>query len=114
MKRGTERPNEREEPSVNRLGTRVRAGVLGLALGIVAALPAAAQAPTPPPPPHVEAPPPSPGPDAIWVPGHWTWRGKAWVWDSGRWEKAHGRSYVPGRYRQTPEGWVHEPGRWQR
>ena len=50
MKRGTERPNEREAPSVNRLGTRVRAGVLGLALGIVAALPAAAQAPTPPPP----------------------------------------------------------------
>ena len=96
--------------------------MLGLAQALLAGeflsghyhgLSAHAQAPTGPPGPRVEAPPPSPAPDAVWLAGHWDWRGNAWVWQAGHWEKSQGRFYIPGRYRQTPQGWVYEPGRWQ-
>ena len=93
---------------------RVRVLLLVLAVSAASWLTSShAQAPTGPPGPRVEAPPPSPAPDAVWLAGHWDWRGNAWVWQAGHWEKSQGRFYIPGRYRQTPQGWVYEPGRWQ-
>ena len=44
---------------------------------------------TPPPPPlRVEVRPARPGPKAVWVPGHWKWRGRArgHVWIPGHWK----------------------------
>jgi len=46
-------------------------------------------APLPPAPPlRVELRPASPGPRAVWVPGHWKWRGRArgYVWIPGHWK----------------------------
>lgn len=39
------------------------------------------------PPPKVEIRPASPYRNAVWVPGHWDWRGKrrGYVWVPGHW-----------------------------
>jgi hypothetical protein len=72
-------------------------------------------APQPPPPPQVESPGPPPSPNAVWISGHWLWRGGRYEWVPGQWENAPaGASYVPGRHRQTAQGWVWEPGRWRK
>lgn len=72
-------------------------------------------APQPPPPPQVESPGPPPNPNAVWIPGHWLWRGGKYEWVAGRWETAPaGSSYVPGRHKNTGQGWVWEPGRWRK
>ncbi|MBD3162444.1 MAG: hypothetical protein GF346_08845 [Candidatus Eisenbacteria bacterium] len=44
--------------------------------------------PPPPPPPRVEVRPVKPTPKAVWVPGHWKWRGrpKGYVWIHGHWK----------------------------
>src|SRR3990172_10359826 len=75
-------------------------GSLSGALGVA---PAVAQevAPQSPPAPQVESPGPPPGPNAVWIAGHWLWRGGLYDWVPGRWENAApGASYVPGRHKQ--------------
>jgi hypothetical protein len=46
-----------------------------------------ATAPPPPPPPKVEVKPPRPHARAVWVPGHWQWKGRrrGYVWVPGHW-----------------------------
>src|SRR5919197_4675511 len=98
----------------------IGAGALGGAWLMPGVLPpAVAQpadvAPQPPPPPQGESPGPPPNPDAVWIPGHWQWRGGKYEWAAGRWETAPpGSSYVPGRHKKTGPGWVWEPGRWRK
>jgi len=43
---------------------------------------------TPMPPAKVEVMKVRPCPKAVWVPGHWVWRGRhrGWVWVTGRWK----------------------------
>ena len=45
-------------------------------------------APPPPPPTRVEVRPARPGAKAVWVPGHWKWKGKkkGYVWIQGHWK----------------------------
>jgi hypothetical protein len=42
----------------------------------------------PPPPPKVEVRPPRPHARAVWVPGHWKWKGRraGHVWIPGHWK----------------------------
>ena len=63
--------------------------VLGLAaLGAGAYGISGCAAPPPPPPLRVEVRPAAPGPKAVWVPGHWKWRGRArgYDWAPGHWK----------------------------
>ncbi len=42
-----------------------------------------------PPPPKVEIRTACPYPGAVWVPGHWQWRGRGrgYVWAPGHWKR---------------------------
>ncbi len=100
--------------------TRPLALALGLALlaGSVPAFLSGAMAQEvakePPPSPVVENPGRAPSPNAVWISGHWEWRGGRYVWAPGHWETAPpGQVYVPGRYKRVGNGWVYEPGRWR-
>lgn len=48
-----------------------------------------ASAPPPPPPVRVEVRPTKPGLRAVWVPGHWKWKGKrrGYIWVPGHWKR---------------------------
>jgi hypothetical protein len=69
----------------------------------------------PPPPPRVETYGPAPYPDAVWVPGHWMYRGGEWVWIPGHWERRprSGAVWVPGHWERRGEGWVWKDGHWE-
>lgn len=61
---------------------------------------ASAPPPVPPPPAVREVVVVSPAPEAIWIPGHWRYRGGGYAWQPGRWEipPPHARSYVAGHW----------------
>ncbi|MBI3272199.1 MAG: YXWGXW repeat-containing protein [Planctomycetes bacterium] len=74
------------------------------------------EAPGPPPAPLVEPAPPPPGSDAAWLPGHWTWNGRAWRWSPGMYVRAPypSRTYAPGFWTPGPgRNWVWVPGCWR-
>jgi hypothetical protein len=70
-----------------------------------------------PPPPRVEVVPPPPAPIelVVWVPGHWSWDGRAYVWESGHYIERPGAraEYEPGHWVQTAAGWSWVPGHWR-
>lgn len=71
-------------------------------------------APTAPPPPQPETPPPPPAPNYVWTPGHWSWNGTQYAWDSGSYvvpptAAAH---WTPGHWLQSPAGWTWVAGSW--
>jgi len=71
---------------------------------------------TGPPPARVEVVPAAPYPEAVWIEGHWDYRGGNWVWLPGYWERRPygGAVWVPGHWRETPAGWKWVPGHWRR
>lgn len=42
--------------------------------------------PVPPPPQAAEVVPAAPSPNALWIPGYWSFNGNAYVWLAGHWE----------------------------
>ena len=67
-----------------------------------------------PPRPIVEKRPKRPNKNAMWIPGHWQWRGGKHVWVSGHWDKKpRGEAWVPGKWVKKPRGWVWVPGHWR-
>jgi hypothetical protein len=67
-----------------------------------------------PPKPKAEVRSKKPSAKAIWVPGHWQWRGNKYVWVSGRWDaNPRGRTWVPGHWEKRPRGWVWVSGKWR-
>jgi hypothetical protein len=67
-----------------------------------------------PPKAKAEVRPKKPGAKAIWVPGHWQWKGNKYVWVSGHWDaNPRGRTWVPGRWEKRPRGWVWVSGHWR-
>ena len=58
----------------------------------------------PPPPREEVVPPPRRG--MAWVPGHWDWNGRRYVWRAGHWVRAR------RGYRYVPDEWVERNGRW--
>lgn len=70
-----------------------------------------------PPPLKVEVRNPAPHPRAVWIPGHWVWKGRIdeYVWIPGHWEaEPKGNIWVPGYWHETPRGWVRVKGHWRR
>ena len=71
--------------------------------------------------PYAESPPPAveiearvgrPSPYAVWIDGHWAWRGHAYYWVPGYWERhPHGR-WVPGNWAPQRRGYVWRRGHW--
>ncbi|MFQ5608036.1 MAG: YXWGXW repeat-containing protein [Candidatus Zixiibacteriota bacterium] len=71
---------------------------------------------TPPPARKSEVRPAKPFASAVWIRGHWTWRGGRHVWISGHWAKARsGQVWVPGHWvKKGKRGWVWKKGHWRR
>jgi hypothetical protein len=105
-------------------------GTLALAMGCSGSLPAPAvtkhparafvEVPYPPPAALVEVVPEEPPGSAVWVDGHWSWRGNYYVWDRGGWmippENAAYASWQgvlaeDGRLLFAPGGWYDASGR---
>jgi WXXGXW repeat (2 copies) len=84
------------------------------------------------PAPRVEVIPAAPGPGFNWVPGHWAWRGAAWVWIPGHHIRgvvqampaevvevmparpSPGHVWVKGHHVFEGGRWVWRPGVWVR
>ena len=67
-----------------------------------------------PPPKKVEVKPAKPYPNAVWVQGHWAYRGGTYVWVPGHWKKARpGRTWVAGHWARRRGGWVWVKGYWR-
>ncbi|MEO8905860.1 MAG: hypothetical protein ABI488_25235 [Polyangiaceae bacterium] len=61
--------------------------------------------PYPPPAAFAETVPPRPDREALWVDGHWAWRGGNFVWQRGGWLKVPpGTHYAHWRIRYAPDG----------
>jgi hypothetical protein len=67
-----------------------------------------------PPPPKVEVKPARPGPKAVWIDGHWAWKGGKYTWVSGHWFKKPKGTWVAGHWKKTPRGHVWVKGHWKR
>jgi len=67
-----------------------------------------------PPPVQVEARPVVPYQGAVWIEGHWDWRGR-WVWVPGFWERPRaGWVWVAHHWQRWRGRWRYVPGHWQR
>lgn len=68
-----------------------------------------------PPPPRRERIPRPPFRGAVWVPGHWSWKNRRYVWVGGRYLRPQpGKHWTAGRWHQNGGYWVYVPGRWDR
>jgi hypothetical protein len=69
----------------------------------------------PPPAAVVEVRGSAPGPDFVWIAGYHAWRGGAYVWVPGRWDRGpHPRAvWVEGRWRHHRDGWYWVEGHWR-
>jgi len=67
-----------------------------------------------PPPPRHERVTAKPFPNAVWIGGHWQWKGGKYVWVSGHWvKKRPGKKWVPGHWVKRKRGWVWIKGYWR-
>jgi len=75
---------------------------------------AAAEFPAPPPP-NPESPGAAPAANALWIPGYWTFDGRAYNWTAGHWEipPPNARAYVAPHWEHSGGIPVYVPGRWQ-
>jgi hypothetical protein len=61
--------------------------------------------PYPPPAGFSEVVPPAPNRDALWVDGHWAWRGRTYVWQRGGWvAPPKGARFAPWQVHYTQDG----------
>jgi len=67
-----------------------------------------------PPKPRSEVRSKRPGPKAVWVGGHWQWKGGKYAWMSGHWDRnPRGNAWIPGHWEKKPRGWAWAPGHWK-
>jgi hypothetical protein len=75
---------------------------------------------TPPPPPPVrrDVIVVRPYPEAVWVPGYWSYDYgvRNYVWVGGRWDRPPhpGAIWRGGTWRHQPKGYYYAPGHWSR
>lgn len=69
----------------------------------------------PPPPQMAEVVPVAPAPDALWIPGAWSFDGRAYAWFAGHWEipPPNARTFVTAHWERMGGryGWL--PSHWQ-
>jgi hypothetical protein len=69
---------------------------------------------TQPPVAQVEVRPAVPWAGAVWVEGHWYWRGN-WEWIPGHWDRPRvGWVWVPHHWSPVGRHWRYVPGHWAR
>ena len=104
------------KPVVAALLFSCAAGSLGLPTGCAEAPPSGAvYVDVAPPPDQIEVIGVAPSVEHTWIPGHYTWNGRAYVWASGRWE-ARPRSsarWVRGHWRRHSKRWYWVEGHWR-
>jgi YXWGXW repeat-containing protein len=69
----------------------------------------------PPPPPAIEAPTVAPAPGDAWIPGHWEWNGRQYVWAEGQWVGPPNTDsvWVPRHQEWNGHEWITVPGHWE-
>jgi hypothetical protein len=77
--------------------------------------PAYVSAPPPPPAPPAETIPTAPAPNALWIPGYWTFDGTRYTWTGGRWEipPPNARTYVAAHWENQGGTPVFVQGSWR-
>jgi hypothetical protein len=62
-----------------------------------------------------EAIPPRPYPNAVWIPGHYSYNGATYMWESGRWENppSGATSWILPSWQPTAGGYIYVRGHWQ-
>jgi hypothetical protein len=100
----------------NRMGTGV---VFATLLSFFAACatappPDAVFVPAAPPPVVVETVGVAPGAEFVWIHGYHHWDGRAYQWESGRWEKRPrpGAVWHDGQWVHHSKGWYWRDGHW--
>jgi hypothetical protein len=76
------------------------------------------QSPPPPPPgppPGQQIIPAAPAPNALWIPGYWSYDGYRYTWAVGHWEipPPNARSYVAAHWENRGNGFAFVEGYWQ-
>jgi hypothetical protein len=68
-----------------------------------------------PPAPVVERVVVAPGPGFVWVPGYYTWNGRAYAWRRGEWmHPPRPRAvWVAPHWRHERRGWFFVEGHWR-
>ncbi|HEX8951159.1 MAG TPA: hypothetical protein VF945_04905 [Polyangia bacterium] len=68
-----------------------------------------------PPPLLIESRPELPRPDAVWIPGYWSWSGRRYVWIGGVWSAPRpGWVWIAPQWQRRSDGrWQWLPGHWQ-
>jgi hypothetical protein len=58
---------------------------------------------------------PSPAPNAVWIPGYWSYDGRGYGWQAGHWEipPPMAKTYVTAHWEQRPNGYAFVPSYWQ-
>jgi len=72
--------------------------------------------PPPPPPPNVaEVFPAAPTPNALWIPGAWSFDGRAYAWSAGHWEvpPPNVRTYVTAHWERRGGRYFWVQSYWQ-
>ena len=70
---------------------------------------------TAPPAVKVQVKPTPPYKNAVWIPGHWSWKSNTHVWVAGRWTKPKsGYAWVPGHWVKKRRGWIWIEGHWKK
>jgi hypothetical protein len=70
---------------------------------------------TAPPERIVEVRTVSPGRDYVWINGYHEYRGNAYVWVPGRWDRPldNHRRWADGQWKHDRNGWYWIPGHWR-
>lgn len=68
-----------------------------------------------PPRPRVEVRGARPETGWVWLPGHYRWDGRGYLWDGGRWDRIPRgmKRWVPGQWDHSRQGWYWVEGRWR-
>ena len=69
----------------------------------------------PPPAPHQETVTAPPAPNAIWIPGYWSYDGRGYFWVSGVWEipPPNAHAFVAAHWERQGDRDVYVPGSWR-
>lgn len=73
------------------------------------------QVPQMPPPPATDMVTPSPAPNAVWIPGYWSYNGNSYAWVAGHWEipPPNSHSYIAAHWENQGSGYFFVPAYWR-
>jgi hypothetical protein len=71
--------------------------------------------PPTPPPPATDTVTASPAPNAVWIPGYWSFNGNNYAWVPGHWElpPPNSHSYIAAHWENQGSGYFFVPSYWR-